>query len=72
MCFINHNILPRELLERGLFSQAHFIRCNEHVKGLGENALVNERVAFLFRALQRYDTEARHPFVEFSYPVVEC
>ncbi|KAI3476086.1 hypothetical protein L1887_62392 [Cichorium endivia] len=68
---VNDDVLPRELLERALFAQAHLVGGDEHVKVLGQQVFVDDLVALLLGALEGDHVEAGHPALELAVPVVQ-
>jgi hypothetical protein len=69
---VNGNVLPAELFQRRLFTQTHFVRRDEDVKLLGKNLVRNELGTLLLGALEDEHTEAGHPFLDLTRPVVQC
>lgn len=71
MCFINDQVLPVDLAQGGLLTQAHLITSDAQVKVKGGEASVDEGLAVFLRAVEDEGPQARNPSLGLISPILE-
>lgn len=72
MSFVDDDVFPRELLQRGFLELADLIRSDAHIEILSEYNFLTYPSSFLLLSSKDESLEARYPVRELSLPVVQC